>query len=163
MPRARAASTALRLANESEAVRPGPAWAPLGRALLHHWQKLQAGATSSAPPLLYWSNLRPGEPETLPPELFFRRPAEMSALERRALELCLRQGGRAVDLGAGVGSHVLALQQRGLQISGLELCVDAVEVMKARGVECQAGSFWNLPAATKYDTMLMLMNTAGRN
>ncbi|CAE7469286.1 unnamed protein product [Symbiodinium pilosum] len=52
-------------------------------------------------------NLRPGEPETLPPaqpsyELFFRRPAEMPALERRALELCLRQGGRALDLGAGV-------------------------------------------------------------
>ncbi|CAL1129777.1 unnamed protein product [Cladocopium goreaui] len=81
-------------------VRPAqcPAWAPLGRALQDFWAN---GSTSELPPLLYWSNLR-SEPEELPPALFFRRPAEMPPVERYALDLCRQQGGRILDVGAGV-------------------------------------------------------------
>lgn len=139
-------------------VRPAqcPAWAPLGRALQDFWAN---GSTSELPPLLYWSNLR-SEPEELPPALFFRRPAEMPPVERYALDLCRQQGGRILDVGAGAGSHVLALQSQGLHVDAIDICPGAVEVMRSRGIAARQGSFWKL-GPERYDTLLMLMNTAG--
>ncbi|CAE8691538.1 unnamed protein product [Polarella glacialis] len=149
---------------------PVKAWQPFGRALLHHMDRLEAKGTpllaasshvAPAEDLLYWSNLRPRRPEELPSDLFFRAPASMPALERHALELCRRKGGRTLDIGAGAGSHVLALTGLGLEAEGVDVCPEAVEVMHRRGVKAQKASIWELKDLRKYSTLLLMMNSIG--
>lgn len=142
------------------------AWSPLGLALRRFWDaNLAAGRPRSAwrelPPLLYWSDLRPRQPEALPAEMFFRGAAEMPRLERYALEHCHRLGGRVLDVGAGAGSHVAALQAMGLDAEGVDIDPQAVEVMQLRGLTARCCSLWELKDLSAYDTVLLLMNSAG--
>ncbi len=90
--------------------------------------------------------------------LFFRAPEEFSEIERIALEAC---GGRVLDIGAGAGLHALALQERGLAVTALDLDPDAVEVMRRRGVrdvvEADLFEFRGGP----FDTLLLLGHGIG--
>jgi SAM-dependent methyltransferase len=79
-------------------------------------------------------------------------------LEKIALQQCR---GKVLDIGCGAGSHLLCLQESGLECLGLDLSCDAVEVASRRGVknvlckdifEFEVGNF---------DTLLLLMNGAG--
>eukprot|EP00933_Yihiella_yeosuensis_P071563 TRINITY_DN79776_c0_g1_i1.p1 TRINITY_DN79776_c0_g1~~TRINITY_DN79776_c0_g1_i1.p1 ORF type:complete len:319 (+),score=62.53 TRINITY_DN79776_c0_g1_i1:119-1075(+) len=137
-------------------------WDPLGQALLDHFMRVERGSPGlQTEPLLYWTNLSPGQAEELPMELFFRGPSDMPALERHALELCRSKGGHVLDIGAGAGSHVLALLKLGLAAEGMDISSAAVELMRRRGVIAQQGSFWQLQDLKRFDTLMMLMNTAG--
>lgn len=84
----------------------------------------------------------------------------MNALEREALQ---RAAGRVLDLGAGVGSHALALQARGLDVTAVELLPQAVGVMAERGVrDARQGPWEDLAEADeRWDTVLLLMNGPG--
>eukprot|EP00747_Dinoflagellata_sp_TGD_P091656 gnl/TRDRNA2_/TRDRNA2_165143_c1_seq1.p1 gnl/TRDRNA2_/TRDRNA2_165143_c1~~gnl/TRDRNA2_/TRDRNA2_165143_c1_seq1.p1 ORF type:complete len:308 (+),score=54.01 gnl/TRDRNA2_/TRDRNA2_165143_c1_seq1:55-924(+) len=137
-----------------------PSWAPLGLALRRHLDSSRSQA-SALEPLLLWSDLRPRMPEVLPGEVFFRAASEMPPLERKALELCRRLGGRALDVGAGAGSHVLALAKLGVEAEGMDICSEAVEVMRERGVRAKQCSLWDLEALERFDSLLMLMNSVG--
>eukprot|EP00913_Durusdinium_trenchii_P020011 g18809.t1 len=55
----------------------------------------------------------------------------------------------------------MRLQRSCVEAEGLDLCPEAVEVMRLRGVSAKRGSFWKLEKQPQYDTLLMLMNTAG--
>ena len=99
-----------------------------------------------------------GEEERVPAAVFFRGPAEFSALEEVALERC---AGRVLDIGAGAGSHVLVLQERGFSVVALDIAPEAVEVMRGRGVRDARCSDLFRFTGERFDTLLLLMNGAG--
>lgn len=99
------------------------------------------------------------EEDEMPVSVLFRSEREMSALERRALDLCR---GRVLDVGAGAGCHSLVLQERGLQVKAIDVSPLSVEVMRQRGVkDAVAVNLFDGSFAGSYDTVLMLMNGSG--
>jgi SAM-dependent methyltransferase len=109
-----------------------------------------------------WVHNNYGDPEEMPVDIYFRKEKEMPELELKALELCK---GKVLDVGAGVGSHALVLQQRGLAVTGMDISEAAVNIMKQRGLkQAIAGNIltYKLPEnASKYDTLLFMMNGIG--
>lgn len=97
--------------------------------------------------------------EDLPVKAFFRDYENLSELERYALDLCL---GRTLDVGAGAGCHSLILQERGLEVTAVDISVDAAEIMKQRGLkDARAVDINQWEPEDKFDTVLMLMNGIG--
>ena len=95
----------------------------------------------------------------MPISMYFRNEVEMPELEDIALENC---EGRVLDVGAGAGSHALALQVKGLDVSALEISPAACEVMESRGVkDVICADFFKFNSKEKYDTILLLMNGTG--
>ncbi len=137
--------------NRGEKMDRHTGWDPLGQALLDY----HAGARDVV--LEVFHDL--GGPDPLPVEHFFRGPEAMNELERTALDLAR---GRVLDLGAGVGSHALALQEKGLTVTALDALPEAVKIMRSRGVlDVRLGRWQDLPGEERYDTVLILMNGAG--
>lgn len=126
-------------------------WEPLGAALRDYHEGVQDGVLQVIHDL--------GGPDPLPVAHFFRGVQEMNGLEREALRLAR---GRVLDLGAGVGSHALALQAEGVSVTAVDGLPEAVEIMSARGVEdARLGRWEELPGEERFDTILLLMNGAG--
>jgi SAM-dependent methyltransferase len=96
----------------------------LGEALSDYFHK-----TSTAK---LWVNNKYGPREEMPVDVYFRDPDDMPELEWIALQQCR---GSVLDIGAGAGSHALALQQMGLDITALDFSPKAAAVMKLRGVK----------------------------
>lgn len=122
----------------------------LGTALRDFW----AGTTSN--PIVTWTDLT--DEDEMDPAYFFRTYEEMPAIEQHALDTAK---GRTLDVGCGSGSHSLYLQQKGLQITGLDHSRLSVEVAKKRGLKnavCQ--DFFDYDSG-HFDTILLLMNGAG--
>src|SRR5690606_16891191 len=86
--------------------------------------------TGKTAPLILHNNY--GEDEEMPVDLFFREEEEFPELEFIALSLC---DGVVLDVGAGAGSHCLYLQNRGFEVTALEISKTACEIMKDRGVK----------------------------
>jgi SAM-dependent methyltransferase len=123
---------------------------PLGQALLDYWSgQLEAR-------VLTWSDLEGYD--YLPAAYLFRKPQDMPELERIALEHCR---GRVLEIGAGAGSHALALQENGLQVTALDASPGAAEVMRKRGLKHVLCGDWDAHRGRAYDTVLSLMNGAG--
>lgn len=105
-----------------------------------------------------WLHNSYGEPEEMPVDIFFRDKTEMPDLELYALKRCR---GKILDIGAGVGSHALTLQQSGFDVSALELSAIACTIMKQRGVKRVIKNNFRSYQDEKFDTLLMLMNGIG--
>jgi len=129
----------------------GERWGPLGRALLD----FHRGATSAR--IIVHTDIWLDEPT--PVEEFYRPDdLPLPELERTALGLCR---GRTLDLGAGAGRHALDLQQRGLEVTAIDVAPEAVEVMRDRGVtDARCGDFTALEGE-RFDTILLLMHGIG--
>lgn len=98
------------------------------------------------------------ETEYWPVSEFFHEWKDMSEIEQTALKMCK---GRTLDVGAGSGSHVLWLQDQGIDAQAVDISEGAVEVMRKRGVKCvEQMNFYDI-ADRQYDTLLMMMNGAG--
>jgi cyclopropane fatty-acyl-phospholipid synthase-like methyltransferase len=81
----------------------------------------------------------------------------MPSIERKALSMAR---GRTLDVGAGAGCHSLVLQQRGMDVTAIDISPLAVETMKLRGVkEVRQQDFFEVDEC--FDTILMLMNGIG--
>lgn len=106
---------------------------------------------------ILWLHNSYGEPEEMPVEVFFRDEQEMDVLEHKALALCY---GKVLDVGAGVGSHALLLQKQGLAVTAIDICSNAVNIMKNRGIK-KALLQDVFTVTEKYDTLLFLMNGIG--
>ncbi len=104
-----------------------------------------------------WLHNSYGDPEEMPVAVFFREPSDLSELEQQALSLCK---GSVLDIGAGVGAHSLPLQQKGIDVTAIDVCTSAVEIMKARGIE-KAFVRNIFDEIHTYDTLLLLMNGIG--
>ena len=99
-----------------------------------------------------------GDDEPVPLKYFFRAYEEMPLLEQKALELC---HGKILDIGAGSGCHSVVLQEKGLDISALDILEGFTFIMKKRGLPKVIHSDIMDYSEEKYDTLLMLMNGIG--
>ena len=99
-----------------------------------------------------------GEDEVIPVSCFFRTYDEMPDLEKKALNMC---SGKILDIGAGAGSHALYLQEKGYNITGIDIMPGFVDIMKKRGLKKPVLSDIRDYQGDKFDTLLMLMNGIG--
>lgn len=106
--------------------------------------------------LLLYNNY--GPMEEMPIALFFRDLEEMPEIETMAMDLCK---GKVLDIGAGVGSHALILQKRGMDVTAIERSSLAVDIMKHRGVKKAIDGDIFALENKKFDTLLLLMNGIG--
>ncbi len=126
------------------------AMTPFGLALLAY-SKGRAGAE-----LVLWRD--DGLREALPAAHFFRGSSEFSAIETTALDRCC---GRVIDVGAGAGIHSLALQARGLAVTSIDVCPEAVEVMVSRGVrDARVADVFDY-SDDPFDTLLLMGHGIG--
>lgn len=126
-------------------------WEPLGRALLDFHRGVTSARITVHTDL--WLS------ETNPVEDYYRPEDQpLPDLEISALHLCR---GRILDLGAGAGRHALELQERGFQVTAVDVSPEAVEVMRSRGVtDARCGRF-DAVAGDRFDTILLLMHGIG--
>ncbi|RYE18513.1 MAG: SAM-dependent methyltransferase, partial [Sphingobacteriales bacterium] len=74
-----------------------------------------------------WIHNQYGPKEEMPVAAYFRDEEDMPDLEWCALDHCR---GQVLDIGAGAGSHALVLQQRGVDVTALEISPLATQVMR---------------------------------
>jgi SAM-dependent methyltransferase len=98
------------------------------------------------------------ERDEVPVSYFFRRPSEFPPLEWTALDLCR---GRVLDVGAGSGCHSLVLQERGVDVTAIEVLPSLVQILEERGVKQVKAASWMDVDAGSFDTVLMMMNGLG--
>lgn len=105
-----------------------------------------------------WIHNKYGPKEEMPVKVYLREVKEMPEIELIALENCK---GKILDIGAGGGSHSLALQQRATDVTALEISPKAAEVMKLRGVKKVVEQDIFTFKEARFDTLLLLMNGIG--
>ncbi len=89
----------------------------------------------------------------------FREFSEMPPLEKKALDL---SSGRILDVGCGVGSHALYLQEsKNQKVIGIDTSPGVVAIAKARGLQNALQQDFFTFETEKFDTILMLMNGSG--
>jgi SAM-dependent methyltransferase len=95
-----------------------------------------------------------------PASRYFARPDEWAPFEHQALDLAT---GRVVDVGCGAGRFALALQDRGLAVTALDISPGAVEVSRRRGVrDVVLGNARDGAAGQQmYDTFLLMGENLG--
>jgi SAM-dependent methyltransferase len=98
------------------------------------------------------------ERDEVPVSYFFRPPEEFLPLEQLALELCR---GRVLDVGAGSGCHSLVLQERGFQVTAIDILPPLIRILEDRGVREARLATWMDLQAEPFDTVFMMMNGLG--
>ena len=97
--------------------------------------------------------------DEIPVAHLFREEVEMGELELKALGL---SKGRILDVGAGAGCHALALQDRGMEVTAIDVSPLSVEVMTKSGIDdARLVNLYDETLCEKFDTILMLMNGSG--
>jgi SAM-dependent methyltransferase len=98
------------------------------------------------------------EEDALPLPYLFRDFDNMPALEQTALKYC---EGSVFDVGCGAGSQALYLQQKGHQVTAIDISEGAITVAKQRGVNnARKTSVLDFKNET-FHTILILMNGTG--
>jgi SAM-dependent methyltransferase len=88
----------------------------------------------------------------------FRSFAEMPQLEQKALLLAT---GKVLDVGCGAGSHALYLQEKGFDVTAIDISANAIKTCELRGLKkAKVHDIMQLEG-DQYDTILLLMNGAG--
>ncbi len=103
-------------------------------------------------------NINKFEADDIPISYFFRKYDEMPELEQKALSLC---SGKILDIGAGSGIHSLYLQEKGNDVTALDIQSGFVDIMKKRGIKNVIHSNIFDYHDGKFDTLLMMMNGIG--
>jgi SAM-dependent methyltransferase len=95
-----------------------------------------------------------------PADHYLDEPDRWQPFDHRAVD---RAAGAVLDVGVGAGRIALALQGRGLDVTGLDISPGALRVAQARGVRRLVRSTVDEHAATgaAYDTFLLLGNNLG--
>ena len=122
---------------------------PMGRAIADYWK------TGTADRLRVFSPMF--EEDEIPLQTLFRKYEDMPEIERMALDLAK---GKTLDVGAGSGCHSLVLQEKGIDVTAIDISPLSVETMEDRGVKkIMEQDFFTLKG--QFDTILMLMNGIG--
>lgn len=93
--------------------------------------------------------------------MYFRNYKQWSSLERHGIKVAK---GRILDIGCGAGRHSLYLQQKGFDVTGIDISPGAVKVCKLRGLKkAFVRPITDLDKFKPYsfDTVLMLGNNFG--
>jgi SAM-dependent methyltransferase len=80
------------------------------------------------------------------------------AAEETVLE---RAVGPVLDIGCGVGRHVVALRRRGVRAVGVEISAVAVAIARERGAEVIQASAFEHPTTSEWKTILLLDGNIG--
>jgi SAM-dependent methyltransferase len=88
----------------------------------------------------------------------FRSFAEMPQLEQKALQLAK---GKVLDVGCGAGSHALYLQEKGFDVTAIDISANAIKACELRGMKKAKVQDIMQLEGDQYDTILLLMNGAG--
>lgn len=124
---------------------------PMGQAIKDYFETGRAGKLR-----VFSSQF---DEDEMPVATLFRTEKDMSALERKALELCR---GKVLDVGAGAGCHSLVLQNKGLDVTAIDISPLSVDVMRRRGLRnAYEANLFDESFTGCYDTVLMLMNGSG--
>ena len=122
---------------------------PMGRAIADYFKNKKASKLRVFSPMF--------EEDEIPLTTLFHSYESMPKIERTTLDLAK---GRVLDVGAGAGCHSLILQERGMDVTAIDISPLSVETMKERGVKkVLEQDFFTLEG--QYDTILMLMNGIG--
>jgi SAM-dependent methyltransferase len=122
---------------------------PFGQALLSFWR----GNESSV--LVH--EFKTGEKKSLPVSIFFRSNEEFLATDN-AFENCR---GQILVVGAGTGVHALELEKRGYEVTAIDICPQAVHIMKERGIkDVRQQDFFQF-SGERFDTIFMLGHNIG--
>lgn len=88
----------------------------------------------------------------------FRSYNEMPKLEQKALQLAK---GKVLDVGCGAGSHSLYLQEKGFEVTSIDISENAIKACQLRGLKnAKTQNILELENE-KFDTILLLMNGTG--
>lgn len=127
-----------------------------GEMLLTCWKS--AGAQPTVPEIVERDD---GFIAVQRPARYFAAPTHWRDFERTALELAA-DGTAVLDVGCGAGRFALALQERGVPVTGLDTSAGAVEVARRRGVrDVVHGSAASLAGGTRYDAFLLMGENIG--
>jgi SAM-dependent methyltransferase len=88
----------------------------------------------------------------------FRSFKDMPKLEQKALSL---SKGKVLDVGCGAGSHSLHLQQKGFDVTSIDISPNAIKACELRGLKKAKLQDVMAMENEKFDTVLLLMNGAG--
>ena len=94
----------------------------------------------------------------MPVDIYFRQEEDFPLLERLALQQC---EGSILDIGAGAGAHTLFLQERGENVTALEISSHSADVMRSRGIANIKNEDFFSAHLPQYNTLLLLMNGIG--
>lgn len=88
----------------------------------------------------------------------FRDFNSMPKIEQTALQLAK---GKILDVGCGAGSHSLYLQEKGLEVTAIDISSNAIKACELRGIKmAQVQNVLDIENE-KFDTILLLMNGTG--
>lgn len=98
------------------------------------------------------------EADVMSVDYLFRSLNEMPKLEKKALELCK---GKILDVGCGAGSHALYLQEKGFEVTAIDISENAIKACQLRGLKnARVQNILDLENES-FDTILLLMNGTG--
>jgi SAM-dependent methyltransferase len=126
------------------------AMTPLGKALLAYFE-----GDTEAEIIIRRDD---GQETPVPVSLFFRDQSRFSPIDQAAVDECR---GHILDAGAGTGPHSLALNEKGLAVTAIDISPEAVKIMKRRGLEdVRREDVFDLRQGA-FDTVLMLGHGIG--
>ena len=88
----------------------------------------------------------------------FRDFISMPKIEQTALQLAK---GKILDVGCGAGSHSLYLQEKGLEVTAIDISSNAIKACELRGIKMARVQNVLDIENEKFDTILLLMNGTG--
>ncbi len=98
------------------------------------------------------------EADDMPIAYLFRSYNKMPKLEQKALQL---SKGKILDVGCGAGSHSLYLQEKGFEVTSIDISENAITACHLRGLtNARVENILNVENE-KFDTILLLMNGTG--
>ena len=89
----------------------------MGRAIAEYWKTNKADRLRVFSPMF--------EEDEIPLTTLFRSYEDMPEIERKALDMAK---GRILDVGAASGCHSLVLQERGLDVTAIDISPLSVEL-----------------------------------